>query len=309
MTADAAAAFWGGRDLHLLGHRENAVYAMACPDGTPAALRLHRAGYQSADAIRSELWWCAALADAGVAVPRPLPSLSGDLLASYAPGHHASAVSWVAGSALGEARVPLTGDAVGQAAVHHALGRLLAQMHDATDALDLPPDFQRPRWDRAGLLGEAPFWGRFWDHPLLTPPEADALRAARDLLRGRLAGLPETSPGFGLIHADVLRENVFVNGDALTLLDFDDCGFGYRLYDLGTVLSQNLYEPHFPAIRAGLVAGYASLRPVDDDLVTLFTLMRTLASVGWVAPRLPLTHPVHRSHIDRAVMCARQVLA
>ncbi|NUB44861.1 phosphotransferase [Fertoebacter nigrum] len=308
MSVEAAAAFWGGRDLRLLGHRENAVYAMTCADGTRAALRLHRAGYQSADAIRSELWWCAALADAGVAVPRPLPCLSGDLLASYVPGQHASAISWVEGAALGEARVPLTGNAAAQAAVHHALGRLLAQMHDATDALALPPGFQRPRWDRAGLLGEAPFWGRFWEHPLLTPPEAEVLYAARDLLRGRLADLPEAGPGFGLIHADVLRENVFVDSGALTLIDFDDCGFGYRLYDLGTVLSQNLYEPHFPAIRDSLIAGYASLRAVDAEQVTLFTLMRTLASVGWVAPRLPLADPVHRKHIDRALMCAGQVL-
>ena len=36
-----------------------AIYAL--PRGR-AALRLHRQGYQDAAAIRSELWWCAALA-------------------------------------------------------------------------------------------------------------------------------------------------------------------------------------------------------------------------------------------------------
>ncbi len=53
------------------------------------------------------------------------------------------------------------------------------------------------------------------------------------------------------MHADVLRENVFVAGKTLFLIDFDDSGFGFPLYDLGTVLSQDLYEP-----------GYATFAPL-----------------------------------------------
>jgi hypothetical protein len=79
MTAEAAeaAAHWGGaHSLRLIRDRENAVFEAALPTGR-AALRLHRVGYQSEAAIRSELWWCAALADAGVPVPRPLPAQDG----------------------------------------------------------------------------------------------------------------------------------------------------------------------------------------------------------------------------------------
>ncbi len=108
----------------------------------------------------------------------------------------------------------------------------------------------------------------------------------------------------GLIHADVLRENVFVNDQLLSLIDFDDSGFGYRWYDLGTVLSQNLYEPAYPEIRAALIRGYASILPIHPAEVDAFTLARTLASVGWTAPRLPPHSPIHRSHIARAVMMA-----
>ncbi|MDZ4136934.1 MAG: hypothetical protein U1D06_15290, partial [Paracoccaceae bacterium] len=65
---------------------------------------------------------------------------------------------------------------------------------------------------------------------------------------------------------------------------------------------------HFPEIRAALIEGYASLRPVAAGMVDTFTLARTLASVGWAMPRLAPDDPTHRSHIDRALMWAGRVM-
>ena len=77
--AAEAATQWNGEIIRLISNRENAVFEIATPRGR-AALRLHRQGYQDEGAIRSELWWCAALAYKGVAVPAALPSLEGALL-------------------------------------------------------------------------------------------------------------------------------------------------------------------------------------------------------------------------------------
>jgi Ser/Thr protein kinase RdoA (MazF antagonist) len=296
--AAEAAALWGGRLTRLLRDRENVVYEMALPAGR-AALRLHRVGYQSAAAIRSELWWYDALAQAGVPVPAALPSLGGDVLVTLSNGRHASAIQWLEGEALGEAGVPFALPLAQVLDLHHALGALLARLHRATDGLSLPEGFIRPRWDLDGLVGEAPFWGRFWDHPLASADQRAMLIRARDGLRERLAG------NQGLIHADVLRENVLVDGGHVALIDFDDSGFGFRLYDLGTVLSQNLYEPAYPAIRDALMAGYGTS---DTALVEAFTLARTCASVGWTMPRLAADDPIHRSHLARAVRWAKVVL-
>ena len=306
--ADEAAAAWGGFDLRLLRNRENAVYAMRLPGGGRAALRLHRPGYQSALAIRSELWWCGALAGAGLAVPAPLSAICGDLLVQLAGGRLASAIAWVEGAPLGLAGQPLTDSVPDQVRRHRALGELVAQVHSATDALTLPADFTRPHWDLDGLTGEHPFWGRFWEHPALTPFEAKLMREARDFTRARLVAHLANGGDSGLIHADVLRENVLVNDSSLSLIDFDDCGIGFRLYDLGTVLSQDLGEPGFAALEAALIEGYGSLRPVDAVMVQVFTLARTLASVGWTAPRLAPDDPIHRSHIARALRCAARVM-
>jgi Ser/Thr protein kinase RdoA (MazF antagonist) len=301
--AEAAAALWGGKIVRLIKHRENAVFEMALPQGR-AALRLHRMGYQSAVAIRSELWWAGALADAGIAVPAPQAALSGETLVTLTNGRHCSAIAWVAGQPLGEAGVPYTDDLETLTARHRALGKLMAQVHAATAQLTLPDWFTRSHWDADGLTGDDPFWGRFWEHPLLTKPEATALIAARDYLRGWLQALP--APDLGPIHADVLRENVLVDGSRLSLIDFDDSGIGYRLYDLGTTMSQNIDEPHYAAIRDALISGYGQATIAE---VEHFTLARTMVSVGWTAPRVPLDDPVHRRHIDRALRWSRHVTA
>lgn len=298
-SAETAASHWGGRIIRTLRDRENHVYEMALPTGR-AALRLHRAGYQSAPAIRSELWWCDQLSTAGLPIPAALAALDGRFLVPLDDGRHASAIQWMEGEALGEAGLPFPRPLADVLAQYHALGQLLARLHQTTDALSLPSDFTRPRWDRDGLVGETPFWGRFWEHPAASPDQRRVLIRARDLLRERLVGQE-----VGLIHADLLRENVLVNGPSVSLIDFDDSGFGFRLYDLGTALIQTVYHAEQPEIRAALMAGYGT---TDLEMVEAFTLARTLASVGWTMPRLASDDPIHQSHLARAVMCAQRLL-
>lgn len=296
--ADTAAAAWGGSILCVLRDRENHVFEMALPAGR-AALRLHRLGYQSPEAIRSELWWCAELAKAGLPVPGAIPALDGSLLIRLEDGRLASAIAWIEGEALGETNLGFARPLAEVADLYRALGALLARMHRVTDGLVLPEGFTRPRWDRDGLVGEAPFWGRFWEHPVASPDQQRALIRARDALRERLDG------PVGLIHADVLRENVLVNDCSVSLIDFDDSGFGYRLHDLGTALVQTVQRPEHEVLRDALMEGYGT---TDRDGVEVFILARALASVGWTIPRLSQDDPVNKSHLTRAMHCIDRVL-
>lgn len=298
--AQEAAAHWGGTPLRLIRNRENAVFEIRLPSGARAALRLHRQGYQPEAAIRSELWWCAALAAKGVDVPAALPDRGGRLLVTLSTGRAASVIDWLEGEPLGEAGVPFATPLPLLLDRHRTLGRLIRRLHDTTAALTLPPDFQRPCWDVDGLTGESPFWGRFWDHPSASPDQRAVLIRARHTLRERLSALPEVQ----LVHADVLRENVLVNGSSVFLIDFDDSGWGFPLYDLGTTLSQNLYEPAYAEIRDALMEGYGT---EDRGMVELMTLARTCASVGWTMPRLAPEDPINARHIARAVMWAERL--
>ena len=304
--AAEAATHWHGHIRRLISNRENAVFEMMTPQGL-SALRLHRQGYQDPAAIQSELWWCTALADAGISVPRPRPAQDHSLLVRLSNGRLASSIAWVDGKPLGESGKPFTAPASVLLDQHFALGQLLAKMHTATDQLTLPDDFTRPRWDVDGLVGETPFWGRFWDHPAATPAQAARLRQIRSWLQTRLND-HATRGNFGPIHADVLRENILVQGQSLSLIDFDDSGLGFRLYDLGTAMLHNVYEPAYADLRDAMIDGYANLRPADRATVEMFTLARTCASVGWTMPRLANDDPIHKTHIARCLFFAEKII-
>jgi Ser/Thr protein kinase RdoA (MazF antagonist) len=311
MSVRAAAMAWGvPSEPRLIKDRENAVYEIRLPDGTRAALRLHRAGYQSDAAIRSELWWMSQLADAGLPVPRAVPTLSEDLIAN-ANGRAASVVTWVDGDQFGDGDSPLPGDAALVESRFHALGGLIAGMHDATDALDLPTEFERPRWDGAAFTSDNPLWGRYWENPALAPEEVRDVLAAREVLKASLAGMTRDGADCGLIHADVLRENVLVTEAGLALIDFDDSGFGFRAYDLATALVQGLEDPMYPVARQALEAGYrAARRPDAGPLgnIEMFVALRCFASAGWIVSRAEADDPRMRFYADRAVRAARTVL-
>lgn len=304
-AAEAAARLWGAQVVRLISHRENAVYEVCLPDGQRAALRLHRPGYQGLAAIRSELWWCAALAKEGVAVPAALPALDGTLLADLPGGRAASVIAWVEGEPIGAGGTPLSHSPAQQIRLHHALGRTVAAFHTATDRLTLPTDFIRPRWDIAGLTGEAPLWGRFWEHPEASPDQRTLLQQARAFLQDRMKAHQAAGAQTGLIHADLLRENIFTREGAVSLIDFDDSGWGFRLYDLGTALAQSLDEPAYADLRDALMEGYGT---GDRAMVETFTLMRCCASVGWAMTRLGPGDPVHPRHLARFADCARRVM-
>ena len=302
-------AHWGleGAPCQLVAHRENRVFAVTLPQGR-AALRLHRPGYHSPAALQSELDFMAHLAASGLRVPAPLPTRGGAyLVASGEPPVMADLLEWLEGAPLGRAGEPLP--QTDPARPFHALGAVLAQLHNAADAFTPPPGFSRPAWDEAGLLGEAPLWGRFWENPALSPAERELLLAARQTA-GRALAAFALGADYGLIHADAVRENVLVQDGAVALIDFDDCGYGFRLFDLATALHPNRTEPAFAEIEAALLEGYRSQRPLPaaaEAALGLFALLRAFTYVGWIMARAdaPEAEARSRRFIDRACALAR----
>ena len=311
--AGQACAFWRAtaRPPRLIKARENIVYQIWLADGRPAALRLHRPGYQSEGAIRAELDWTAELARLGQPVPPPVAGHDGGWTCTVA-NRVASVVGWRDGAAIGASDRRLDGDAAAQAGLFDRIGQLVGGIHNASDRIGFARAPDRPRWDIDGLLGDAPLWGCFWQNPALTGPEADLINAARASARRWLQGQTPPTGDFGLIHADVLRENVLDGPDGLALIDVDGSGYGFRLYDLGTALVQSLEEPHLPLLARALARGYGAARGTaapDLQSLTLFTLLRAMASCGWIVTRAHPHDPRQRFYAERALSLARHWLA
>jgi Ser/Thr protein kinase RdoA (MazF antagonist) len=280
-VAEAAVSKWPLRPLRieLAAHRENAVFRVDAEEGV-FALRLHRQGYRSDVELQSEMHFMAALAKSGIAVPRPIVSNAANIVEHIADVQ-ASVLTWLSGRSLGKSGVPL--DIPDRVFTFERFGNLIARMHDVTDQWQRPQTFQRQSWDIEGLLGDAPQWGRFWENPRLTSEQQKILIAVRSKLRHELSSQPFD---MGLIHADLVSENILVDGSDLRIIDFDDSGYGFRLQDLATALVKHEAEADFESLKQALLRGYQTLRPLDAVKVDLFLFIRHLTYVGWVVPRM-----------------------
>ncbi|MCW1934748.1 phosphotransferase enzyme family protein [Pararhodobacter zhoushanensis] len=295
----SAAPLWGfdPARVSLVAARENSVWR-AEGEGGSYALRLHRPGYRTDAELLSELQWMEMLAKGGLTVPRPIPSLAGRLVEQIGDTS-VDVLGWMPGRMLGEkGGMPGITDRPG---LMRQLGALLARLHDLSDAWTPPPGFSRPKWDRAGLLGKTPLWGPFWENPDLTSRQRDTVLAAQAKALAALAAL-EGGLDYGLIHADAITENIMVDGDRLVLIDFDDGGWGFRDFELATVLMRQLDRPDYPALRTALIDGYAARRRVDARVLDLMLLLRALTYLGWIIPRLSEPGGAERS--ARAVATA-----
>jgi Ser/Thr protein kinase RdoA (MazF antagonist) len=263
----------------LAAHRENAVFCVQANEGR-FALRLHRAGYRSDAELESELLFSAALANAGISVPKPVKSRVG-LHVEHEDGTQVSVLTWLAGRPLGQSGVPL--DVPDRCGTFRRLGYLIATLHTSADNWKQPPGFTRQPWGLEGLLGDNPQWGRFWDNPKLSREEKTVLGEARRLLRHRLAAM---SLDTGLIHADVVSENILIDGETLSIIDFDDSGWGYRLQDIATALVKHEAEPDFADLKQALIAGYTKRRSLQVGDIDTFLFIRHLSYVGWIVSRM-----------------------
>jgi len=279
---DQAADLWqfDTARITLAAQRENAVWRVESDAGN-YAMRLHRVGYRTTAELCSELAWMAALQHGGMAVPRPILSRNGRLVEGV-DGVAVDVLTWLPGRMAGK-HGALDGIA-DRAGYLHQLGQVLAQMHALSDQWTPPEGFSRPHWNRAGLLGDAPLWGPFWENPDLSDSDRQLLLAVRCKASTQLAE-SEGRLDFGLIHADAITENVLVDPAGLSLIDFDDGGWGFRDFDLATVLLRQLSSSDYPQLRAALVAGYATRRAVDAQTLELFILLRSLTYLGWIIPR------------------------
>ena len=293
-AAREALASWGWSEarLRLIKHRENAVFE-ASRQGEQRALRLHRQGYHGDAELHSELLWLKALAEAGLRVPEAVPDQRGNLFirrefAGLDGPVQVDVFQWVNGQQLGSVEAGVEPGAPDVAQTWRTIGELAAQVHNQASAWTPPEGFVRHAWDENGVAGKQPIWGRFWEHPALTGEERALMERIRKRLRGDLAAVDKHPGRYSMIHADFALENIMVDGDTISLIDFDDAGFGWHLFELVTAVHFITAEDYYPAAREALIEGYRNARPFPDELLELwplFELARATTYLGWVESR------------------------
>ncbi|BDX29867.1 aminoglycoside phosphotransferase [Mycobacterium antarcticum] len=268
--------------LRLLNLSENATYAVQdAGTGAQSILRVHRKGYHQPDEIESELDWLDALRRNGdVTVPTVLPARDGRRMVTVDQNgipRHVVHFEMVAGVEPDEETLTV--------ADFHTLGQITAALHDHSTTWVRPAGFGRFSWDFQHSLGDRPRWGRWQDATGVGAAESATLSRAVALLERRLKEYGSGPEVFGLVHADLRLANLLVDGDDITVIDFDDCGFGWYYYDFGTAVSFFEDDPAVPEWQDAWVTGYRTRRPLpaaDEAMLPTFVLLRRLLLLAWM---------------------------
>jgi Ser/Thr protein kinase RdoA (MazF antagonist) len=311
-VAARAVPYWGvspAARLTLLNISENATYRVDDPAAPkPLILRVHRTGYHTRDAVRSELAWMKALKEeAGVETPRAIPCRDGELIRT------------VATPALGEERFVVMfafiegqePDADDLTEPFQRLGAIAARMHRHARGWQRPPYFERLVWDFERCVGRNGNWGDWRAAPALDAARIAVLEEMANLIEQRLSRFGQEPDRFGLIHADLRLANLLVTDNDTRVIDFDDAGLGWFMYDLATAVTFMEERPDLDRLLRAWVQGYrieAPLSAEEEAEIPTFLMLRRLASVAWIGshPQTDLARELGEPFIEGSVRLARK---
>lgn len=268
--------------IALLNISENATFKVTDSNsGVDTILRIHRPFYHSRSAIQSELDWVQSLREVQlVRTPAILPSGSGEqvIIAQDSTGEQRHAVMFEFMPGVEPTEDRLVED-------FKTLGAITARLHDHAKNWVRPSSFTRFTWDFETALGPNGHWGSWRDGLAMGPDELKILGRLSETLEKRLERYGKSEDRFGLVHADMRLANLLVADKDVTVIDFDDCGFSWFMYDLGSSVSFIEDHPLIPDMTASWVEGYRSVSELskeEEDELPTFIMFRRLLLVAWV---------------------------
>ncbi len=281
---------WGASpdaSVGLLNVSENATFAVSDrARQRELIVRVHRIGYSSLQEIRSELQWILALRrEAVVETALPLAGSDGELVQRL-PSSAGRAERY----AVAFERLPGKEPDPHRDAAHwfEKLGALTARMHAHARGWTLPVGFCRKRWDVDDMVGPRAHWGPWRAAMGLSEDGAQCIERALLLIRRRLERFGPGAQQFGLVHADLRLANLLVDDRHLRIIDFDDCGFSWYLYDFAAAISFIEHQPFIPDLLDAWLAGYrkvASMSPQEMAHIPTLVVLRRVLLTAWLASR------------------------
>ena len=273
----------GSYSLRLLNHSENTTYLVTDQDsGDLRILRIHRTAYHSKNAILSELGWTKALReDAGVRTPEVLPGRNGDLIHHVASeaepgGRHCVFFEFLEGEEPDEEKLLPN---------FPALGEITARMHQHVRAWRRPDGFERFHWNVETIFGATPHWGHWYDGLNFNDERKAIIGRAVDVMSARLRRFGQGPERYNLVHSDMRLANLLLHQGETRVIDFDDCGFSWYLWDLATALSFIEDRSDVPELIEAWLEGYrraASMSAEDEAEIPTFVLLRRIQLVAWI---------------------------
>jgi Ser/Thr protein kinase RdoA (MazF antagonist) len=210
-------------EIKLLDGFESFMYEFHRPQDGEFILRVSHSGRRTPQMIAGEVDWINYLARGGANVARAILSNRGKLVEAVDDGHGEQFLA----TAFIKAQGSPSGETQWTAEFVRHYGQVIGRIHALTkDYTPSQPSWRREEWDAPGNL-DIEKW--------MPPSETTALQKFQELMT-HLETLPKDRDSYGLIHQDAHGGNFFVHQGQITLFDFDDCVYGWFIYDIAMVL-------------------------------------------------------------------------
>jgi Ser/Thr protein kinase RdoA (MazF antagonist) len=218
-------------------------------------LRISHAHWRTKSEIDFELELLDYLRQRGTPVTVPLRTTTGERSVEiFAPEglRYASLFTYAQG------RVPIGDLNVDQG---YKLGETIAKMHCSVK--DFRSSAQRQSLSLEYLLDES--LGVIEPYLRFCSEDVAYLRRLVDQIKDRLADLPKTFPHWVVCWGDPHSGNVhFTDDGQLTLFDFDQCGYGWRAFELAKFLQVSLRTGIARKVRDAFLEAYQGIHPLTQ---------------------------------------------
>ena len=276
----------------LINVSENFTYRIENPSGFKAILRVHRENYHSRRSIECELTWIDALSKSGL-IETP----------SYFFGKDGSAIQECSIDNINGSRYLVLFHFVSGSepeenknldTLYEKLGQLAGTCHNHVLSWEKPDNFERLTWDIDTIFGSNALWGNWRLAPEVNKEVQDKLERVELKIRGRLLDYGKSEKRFNLIHADMRLANLLIDQESTRLIDFDDCGFGWFMYDFASAISFIEDSPMVPYFKSAWIKGYRSVRDLsaeDEQEIDTFIMLRRMALLAWIGSHIEAPEP------------------
>ncbi len=277
-------------EIKLLNYSENATYQIRPAGRAPLVLRINRPGYHPRGHILTELEWVRALCrDTPVKTAAPIAGLDGEFIQHIwhpcvPEPRNCVLMSYLQGTEPDESN---------RHAAFALLGETTARLHLHSASWKPATAVSRHRWDFDAMLGPRPLWGKWQDGLGMTAAKKRQLSRLVTSLRPKIEAIGESRSRFGLIHADLRTANILVHQGEVAVIDFDDCGFSWFIYDLAAALSFLETHPDVPAYIDAWLSAYQKIRPLsraEISAIDSFILLRRMLLVAWIGSHADTQH-------------------
>lgn len=308
--ARKALASYGMADAELkpVAYRENMTFSVDAGARGRFALRVHQAGYRKDSQVQSELDVLEHVNAAGVRTPRLIRPDTGTSFIHVSHedvdvARQCNMFEWIDGRAFRKVGEPVEMPVEEACAVYRDVGRQVAKIYDATENWSRPDGFDRPNWDEEGIYGVHGQLGDFRRIENIPDAQRKLLHDVAAKVTQELDTFGKAPDRYGLTQGDLLPENIMVCDDGIRLIDFDDAGESWVLFEFATALIDLAGTEFFDPCLAALIAGFRELRPLPDEHLVMLPAFLMARLLSYVA------HTVTHPHLDSSAAARQMMLA